>query len=338
MTPTDDGDRVGRLLHDAVSDVEPRGGVDEIHARTARPARSTRRWAWGAGAAVAATAATIAAVAVLGGSPGTTPADPDVAASGGTPSAPQTSASQAPTGSPDARALPVYFVGDTGRGPRLFREFHREDAGDFALDLAVERALIGNADDPDYGSPWPEGTTHERAQLSEGVLSVDLSGPVVDRPAGMSEAEAALALQQLVFTAQAVVQQTVPVTFLVDGRRAPTVLGVPTGRPVERAAADDVLASVSIGSPGEGATVPSRFTVQGQAAAFEANVQWELMQGDSVVRRGFTTAEECCTLAPYSFTVQAPPGDYTLVVQDTDMSDGEGVGTSQDTKDITIVE
>ena len=63
---------------------------------------------------------------------------------------------------------------------------------------------------------------------------------------------------------------------------------------------------------------------------------WELKRGDAVVRNGFTTAQECCTLAPYSFTVTAPPGDYTLVVHDTDESDGEGVGTSQDTKDITV--
>ena len=41
-------------------------------------------------------------------------------------------------------------------------------------------------------------------------------------------------------------------------------------------------------------------------------------------------------LAPYSFTVTAAPGDYTLVVHDTDESDGEGIGTSQDTKDITV--
>ncbi len=63
---------------------------------------------------------------------------------------------------------------------------------------------------------------------------------------------------------------------------------------------------------------------------------WELKRGAPTVRNGFTTAEECCTLAPYSFNVTAPPGDYTLVVHDTDESDGEGIGTSQDTKDITV--
>ena len=35
----------------------------------------------------------------------------------------------------------------------------------------------------------------------------------------------------------------------------------------------------------------SPFTVTGKAAAFEGNVQWELKQGATVVRRGFTTAE-----------------------------------------------
>jgi hypothetical protein len=54
------------------------------------------------------------------------------------------------------------------------------------------------------------------------------------------------------------------------------------------------------------------------------------------VRNGFTTAQECCTLSPYSFDVTAPPGDYTLVVHDTDESGGEGIGISQDTKDITV--
>ena len=91
-----------------------------------------------------------------------------------------------------------------------------------------------------------------------------------------------------------------------------------------------------IESPAQGATVPTTFTVTGRAATFEANVVWELKRGDATVRNGFTTAQECCTLTPYSFTVNAPPGDYTLVVHDTDESDGEGIGTSQDTKDITV--
>ena len=94
--------------------------------------------------------------------------------------------------------------------------------------------------------------------------------------------------------------------------------------------------TVKVTTPTEGAKVPTQFEVTGQAATFEANVVWELKQGEKTVRHGFTTARECCTLSPYKFSVNATPGDYTLVVHDTDESDGEGVGTSQDTKNITV--
>jgi hypothetical protein len=98
----------------------------------------------------------------------------------------------------------------------------------------------------------------------------------------------------------------------------------------------DVLAQVWITSPDQGAVVQSGFKVEGLAAAFEANVQWELKQGDKVVKSGFTTARECCKMAPYSFTVKAPAGEYTLVVHDADASGGEGPGPYQDTKDVTV--
>ena len=56
-----------------------------------------------------------------------------------------------------------------------------------------------------------------------------------------------------------------------------------------------------------------------------------------MVKQGFTTAEECCTLSPYSFEVTAPPGNYTLVVHDEDASGGaEGAGQVEDTKRVTV--
>ena len=116
-------------------------------------------------------------------------------------------------------------------------------------------------------------------------------------------------------------------------------LGEPVAEPVSQGDAVDVLAQVWIIDPAEGAEVTAPFEVSGLAAAFEANVQWELMQGDRVVERGFTTAEECCTMAPYAFTIRdVPPGDYTLVVHDTDPSGGaEGPRPWQDTKQVTVV-
>jgi len=95
------------------------------------------------------------------------------------------------------------------------------------------------------------------------------------------------------------------------------------------------MAPVQIDSPTDGATVSETFTVTGRAEAFEANVVWELKQGDKVVKTDFATAQECCTLSPYSFEVTAPPGTYTLVVHDTDES-GEGRPVNEDTKEIIV--
>jgi hypothetical protein len=337
-TPDDDED-VRALLDDAVSDVEPRPGLDAIRARTAGTDRSRSTWAWAGLGAAAAVVLVLGAVTVLGKdapTPSAGPATAGPSAAGPSSTAPSSASSSAPATTGD-RAVPVYYVGETSQGPRLFREFHRATADD-AFSVAADDAVRGNAADPDYRTAWPAGTTLQHAQLSDGVLSVDLGGPVRDRPAGMDAATAGLALQQLVRTVQGVAQQSTPVTFLVDGSPAASVLGVDTRQPVA-STGDGALASVQVDDPLDGSTVGGSFTVRGRAEAFEANVQWELKQGDTVVKRGFTTAQECCTLSPYSFRVQGvAAGDYTLVVHDEDPSSGEGPGPSQDTKRVTVTE
>jgi hypothetical protein len=329
----DEEREVRDLLEDAVSDVEPRYALDAIQARTASPGRSRQPWMWAA--AGAAAAAVVAGVSLLGG-----PTAPQAAAPATSPQVtePATSASAptSPAGGAASVVVPVYYVGGTAHGPRLFREFHRAPSG-MVFDVAADDAVRGNASDPDYRTAWPSGTTMNRAQLSDGVLSVDLGGPVTARPRGMDEATAALALQQLVLTEQGVAQSRVPVTFLVDGSPAKTVLGLDTRQPVAASTGEDVLAQVQVDDPADGSSVGSTFTVRGRAAAFEANVQWELMQGGTEVKKGFTTAQECCTLSPFSFDVTGvAPGDYTLVVHDEDPSGGHGKPPWQDTKQITV--
>jgi hypothetical protein len=306
------------LLEHAVADVEPRHGLDAIRSRTAGGRRRT--WSWGVGGAALATAATIVAVVALSGRAGAPTPGPTPATG---------SASPGPV-------VTVYFVGDTGAGHRLFPEQHRTESAEAALDEAMGDAYGGVASDLDHGSLWPAGSRIRRAELGKGVLSVDLHGPVADRPPGMTRADASLSLQQLVFTAQSVVGKALPVTFLLDGRPTATVLGEPTDAPVPAASPYDVLSPVIVDTPTEGATVSSPFKVEGKAAAFEANVPWELLRGGTVVRRGFATAAECCTLSTYSFTVQAPPGAYTLVVHDEDPSGGEGNPPTQDTKQVLV--
>ncbi len=329
--PSDD--RVRRLLDDAVSDVEPRPALQAIRARTApAPQRSHRRgWLWAAGGAAAAVAATIAVVAVVQGTAPGPSRDPGPAGQE-TPSQP----------APDKVVADTYFVGDTGRGPRLFDEPHSfDDVEDTAaLDRSRLQAAVEQPSDPDYRSFWPAGTT-VRSVVAQGdgprrPVVVDLSGPDLEaRPDGVTTVQARRAVQALAWTART--SPSGRVVLHVDGRPATTLLGVPVGTPVEAGSADDVLAQVQVTLPVDGDTVSDPITVQGVAATFEANVQWELKQGDTVVDRGFTTAEECCTLSPFDFPIRAPaPGTYTLVVHDEDPSGGEGAPPWQDTKQITV--
>lgn len=95
----------------------------------------------------------------------------------------------------------------------------------------------------------------------------------------------------------------------------------PSASPTTYADASGRITVTSI--PSDGA-VTSPFEVSGEAEVFEANVRWELRAGTDVVDEGFTTAESAYEMAPYAFTVEAEPGDYTLVVFEEDVSDGEG--------------
>lgn len=350
-------ERLRRLLNDAVSDVDPRDTLDVIRSRTAAsPFRAKRPWLLGAGTAIVATAATIAAVAVIGGSPGTTGApDPGPA---GSPDAASTAATStepsSPSGEPSPSGVtsdsassprvemtvPVYFIGDTSRGPRLYREYRtfeatEEDRGTEAVSLAMDPAV-----DPDYRSGWPDGVKPRSVTSDGNVITVDLTaaGPVWERPEELSSEEASMAVQQLVYTAQGAMQDgRLPVQFLLEGQRTDTLFNIPVSEPVMHGALSDVLAQLWIESPGEGEAVTSPFTVSGEAEAFEATVQWELRQNGDQVDSGFTTAALCCTTAPYSFEVEAPPGEYTIVVHDTNPSDGEGFAPWRDTKTVTVV-
>jgi spore germination protein GerM len=310
---------------------------------------STRPWFLAAGAAVVATAATIAAFAVLGNDAGPTsgtPAPADSPSKATVPSETKSSstAEQSSSATPSTQAVPVYYVGETGQGPRLYREFHRVPAAsvDDAVARALNEAVGASPKDPDYKTLWPEGTKVASAEKSGDTLVVDLTGAAMlrDRPAGTTEEEAQISVDQLVYTVQAGYQDQGPVRFQLDGQITDQLLGVPVSEPLARPDDMTALAQVWIISPSEGETVTSPFKVKGVGAFFEANVVWELRQGDKVVassrKSGPVMAEECCTMAPYSFTVKAPPGDYTLVVTDEDASGGEGPKPFQDTKDITV--
>ena len=349
------------LLEDAVSGTAPEHGLDAIRARTASSSSRPRRrgWLWGAGSAVVATAATVAAVVTLGNGPSTNESGPafssgaassqqgsgsaQSAAGGSSRSGATAGSSQPSQGTTKAGpvvstvTVPVYFVGETPHGPRLYRDDQQVPSADAAMP-AVHAALAGNTTDPDYRSPWPSGTEVDKVSADASAITVALrSGatPLTDRPAGMSSDEATLAVQQLVYTAQDALSSKAPVSFTVDGQPATRLLGMDVSGGVDRAPDTSTEALVWALSPAEGAQVHSPFTVTGLANAFEANVVWELKQGGQVVQQGHTTAQQAFLMSPYSFNVDASPGDYTLVVHDSDAS-GQGHVT-EDTKHITVL-
>jgi len=336
--PTNTGDDdLRRLLDDAVAGVQPHGTLADIRARTDQETPMSKRWFF----PTLAVAAVMAAV--VGGAFWLLDDDQKLAPSG-TPThtvpsdKPSTSGSAGPE-EVAGRAVPVYYVGDTAHGKKLFREFHRisaPSAGEIA-GPAVGQVLGAKPADPDYVNLWSglyDGTYD--VTTSQDLITVDLRGDLHDRPAGMSEGDAELAIQQLIYSAQAGLGQgRVPVQLLINGKHTDTILGVPASEPLAAVDPDKVQAPVQIDSPSDGDEVSGTFTVTGRAATFEANVVWELKQGDTTIKDGFTTAQECCTLSPYSFQVTAPPGTYTLVVHDTDESGG-GRPVNQDTKEITV--
>lgn len=230
--------------------------------------------------------------------------------------------------------VPVYFLGDSTAGARLFREFrtYQGVTGWSTLRVAVTGAVLGDSTDPDYHSAFPKGTTARASQDGDTVI-VDLRSDNDLTTVNTHEGE--VGVQAVVYTVDAVLQRKAPVRFLVNGSAADRVLGVDTSQLVRRAPADAVQAPVWIIDPGNQAGVSSPFRVTGMAATFEANVVWELKDGRHVVRHGFATAKQCCTHSPYSFTVTAPPGNYTLVVHDTDPS-GAGGQLNSDTREITV--
>jgi hypothetical protein len=286
--------------------------------------------------------AAAAAVVVLAGCG--TDEGPDVAEDGPTsaatgastptsePPATESSAPATTSATPAAEtvAVPVYFVGDTPIGPRLFREFRNVGADD-PVDEALALLTAGDALDPDYRTLLPAGSITLAGDDETIALTADPA--YAQRPDGMSAKQAKLAVQQVVRTVQGALQEAAPVAFDTD------MLGL--GTSFEAAGDNAVLALVNITEPAQGATVSGSFTASGVANSFESTVPWEIRDGSGQkVLDGFATAEGWGDkLYPWQAPVDVSglaPGTYTFVASTDDASDGEGAGPTEDTKTITV--
>ncbi len=247
----------------------------------------------------------------------------------------------------------VYYVGDTPAGPRLYREF-RQVEGD-PLDAAVAAAVGNRPDgagllplDPDYRVPWP-ALTQAGASLDDAgdVIEIHLGGdPEADLHdrGSLSQAEAQLAVEQLIRTAQGVVGERLPVRFLLFDEPVDQVLGVPTAEPLAAGSDLAVLAHVSLSDPFEGQVVDNDepFTVKGVANSFEGNVVTRLQRWEGtyiVDQKPAIAGWEENRLYPFEVTfdlTDVAPGDYVVISQ-TDDPSGQGQFDT-DTRRITIVD
>jgi hypothetical protein len=243
-----------------------------------------------------------------------------------------------PTAEPGTTTVPVYFVGDSPTGPRLYREF-REVPDDNPLEEAAALLVAGDALDPDYGSLLPALDIASIEATDDAiVVGLGSDSPTADK--ATSRAEARVAVQSLVYTLQGVAQTRAPVRVEAGGQPV-RLLGQPTDTGVRAADQLAVLSLVNVTAPEDGAEVSGSFTASGVASSFEATVVWEVRDGaGTAVLDGFATAEGFMDrLYPWETEVDVSslaPGAYTFAALTDDPSAGEGPGPYVDTKEIVV--
>ncbi|MGY4642938.1 Gmad2 immunoglobulin-like domain-containing protein [Cellulomonas sp. URHB0016] len=103
---------------------------------------------------------------------------------------------------------------------------------------------------------------------------------------------------------------------------------VPQTRPDRLPPPGDVAraGTSTLSSPSSGSTVPGpTVTVSGTGTAFEATMAWDVHPAADLsspaVAAGSTTAGSNGEIGPFSFTVDLPPGTWTVRVWEPDVAD-----------------
>lgn len=268
------------------------------------------------------------------------------AAGTGTPT-PTTATTPASSSAPaqGEKAVPLYFVGETPLGQRLYREFQRVSDAAHLVE-ALELLASGEPVDPDYFSLVPPGDVVDVRVETAGKKSITVVLPAGSpwlRAGDLTREEARLAAQSVVYTVQGAAGLRAPVHVTVEGGQPATLFGLDTTGGLQAAPPLDVLALVNITTPTEGSDVPAgTLTAEGVASSFEGTVVLQVRdsRGD-VVQESFTTAAGWMDrLYPWTGEVDLSalvPGTYTFAARTDDPSGGaEGPGPFEDTKTITV--
>ncbi|MEO8363471.1 MAG: Gmad2 immunoglobulin-like domain-containing protein [Ilumatobacteraceae bacterium] len=234
----------------------------------------------------------------------------------------------------ESMALAQYWVGETSRGFRLYREFAHIEITPDPITAALRSLVSSQPKDSDYTTLWPAGTQINSVIIIGDTAIVDLTFGKLNVGAEGEQ----LAIAQLVWTATAANPATPKVFFLVDGKKVDSLAGhVDTSNSFTRAPAYEVVAPVWITSPEGGAQVSAQgFTLSGLASTFEANVAWSVSRNGKIVRQGATTAGGAAPAwTPWSVAIGGlAPGEYQFAAMEYSAMDGSLV--AQDTKTVTL--
>jgi len=232
-----------------------------------------------------------------------------------------------------------FFVGDTARGLRLYKEVQIVDVGENELGSdkglnALTMLVTGQLPpfDGDHKTLWKSGSKVIDIKREGGIATVDLSLGRFDVGA---EAEQR-AIDQIVWTLTANDPTVTSVKFTVDGLPVETLAGhVDATATFVPGFSYDALASVGIDQL-DRSDVTSPVVVTGMACTFEANVSWELLQNKSIINSGATTAAIACPdRSAWKIELGSlSPGKYTIRVFDLSAEDGSVI--SEDDRDFTV--
>ena len=232
-----------------------------------------------------------------------------------------------------------YFVAETARGLRLYKEVQTVDVAENELGSdkglnALTMLITGQLPpfDGDHQSLWKSGSKVIGISREGGVATVDLSLGRFDVGA---EAEQR-AIDQIIWTLTANDPTVTSVKFTVDGQSVETLAGnVDATATFVPGFSYEVLASVGIDQL-DRSDVTSPVVITGMACTFEANVSWELIQDKKTIDSGATTAATACPdRSAWKIELgELAAGKYTIRVFDLSAEDGSLV--SEDNKDFTV--
>ena len=365
MTNDDLERRLREALHQKAEQITPHNRRSEILAMANddnETAKTPRRWLipvaaaasvaligvviWGAsnsGGSQQATSAvshptTSTTSPTAGRSSATVPAQ--VASPASTPAtSPSSAANGSVTGATTQVPLPAYFVGAlnaAGSQYGLYREFVRTTVPAGATSAQKARAAVAVAMNAQpftnyepYLQPW-SSTSVTDVTVTPNLINIKLSGPGAG---GFSPAQTRLAVQELVWTAQAAVGKgAIPVKFVVASGATKLFGTYPTTKTYNRPAPSlqyQVLAPIWITAPVRGQVFPAAATIValGQSCAFEGTTQWQLKKGTTMVRSGVATASSGCpTRGVWQVKLgRLAAGSYTFRMYEVSMSDGKVV-------------